>query len=612
MRLLKIALAFWLVLLPVIAGAGAPPIPPLPPSITFRGGPILACVGDSECVQGQVSNPPTSLYLSTGSSWQTGTNANSIIGWLSVASGGGFVVDFVNQAYPGNYGGLYYVRFLTQGTGCPANTTVTITTSAPTGSPVNNAANLTFVTDAGGNTPIAGTAIYEPTSTAQGSGYIANPTFTLNQTCSTPPTFGYAITGTGSWGVNGETTSNWLWRIRGEVCGAKPDWALIVIGTNDITSGSNSEAQINANVLAGLVSLEACGIRPVLLGVAPRVIGVGGWTQTMDQQRLRINAWRRSLALLTQGGYISSSTGLTNYPGLPYPVLYVDVDHFWNDPSQAGATAGNPVFNFTMDGLHQSTLGAFTEALAVWNQIRTFVPIAGPNIPNTQNDVYSAANNPGGNILGTVGLFAGTTGTATAPCTTSSGVTTGWQILESGNASMSCVGTIETLRADGLAGQRQVFTISDTGGTTGDKATLAYFGNINSSVSVGDQIFLEGDLDLSNLNQVEDVGCQLFEGNTVAQTVGSTFSGNLTGYSSTWPNLNSATIAKWNEAKSLPDFGLTAAGSFRMHFRTPPLSVRAGDTSWITQCVVFLNGSSGTATATVKASNFAIRKLNAT
>ena len=617
MRPLFLALTGALTVAPALddlARAAAPAIPPPAPSVTFRSGPTLACVGDSECAQGTVANPPTSLYFSTGSTFQTGTNANSIVGWLGVVSGGGFVVDFANQAYPGNYGGLSYIRILTRGAGCPANATITVTPSTPTGSPVNAAAALTFRTDASGNSPVVGTTIYEPVGTAQGSGYIANPSFTVSPACTTPPTFGYALTGVGTYGVNGDTTPNWVQRIQTEVCKNKPDWAFNVIGTNDIAAQVLTEAQINANTLAGLQSEQACGIRTILMGVAPRVIGVGGWTQAMDQERLRINAWRRNLALVTQAGNIASTSGLSNISGLIYPVIYVDVDHFWNDPTQSGATAGNPVFTSTIDGLHQSSLGAFYEALSTWNQVKAFFPPGAPHTPNTQNDVYNASLNPGGNILGTVGLFLGTTGTATAPCSTSAGVATLWQVSESGNASMSCVASLETARTDGLSGTRQVVTITDTGGTNADRVTLAYFGNITPSLSAGDQIYFEGDLDLSNLNQVENVGCQLVENNsTTPQVADATFSGSLGGYSSTYPNFNSATIAKWNEAKALPDFGVTGPGSFRMHFRTSPLTVQAsGDTGWITQCVVYLNGSSGTATATIKAGNFAIRKLNAT
>jgi hypothetical protein len=610
MRPIRLALALALAFTD-IAEAAAPAIPPSAPSVTFRSGPTLSCVGDSECQQGTVSIPVGALY--TVGTYQIGTFANSIVGWLGVVSGGGLVVDFANQSYPGSYNGLYYVRFLTRGTGCPANRTVTITPSTPTAAPINTPANLTFVTDSSGNTPVAGTTIYETVGANQGSGYAANPSFSINATCSMPPTFGYALTGSGSYGVNGDTTPNWLARIRAEVCAAKPDWAINVIGTNDVDQQTLSEGQIDANTLAGLQSEQSCGIRTILLGIAPRVIGVGGWTQAMDQERLRINAWRRNLALVTQNGVIASTTGLASYGGLPYPVIYVDVDHLWNDPTQSGATAGNPAFADTIDGLHQSAIGAFYEALSAWNQMRTFFPQGQADVANTQNDIYSSSTNPAGNLLGTQGLFLGTTGTANAPCTTSSGTATNWNIQESGNAAMSCVGTIETTRTDGLPGQRQVVTISDAGGAATDKVTLADFLSLSSNLSTGDQIYFEGDLDLSNLNQVENVGCQLFETNSgVSQAADTTFSGTTTGYSSTYPNFNSANIAKLNEAKSLPDFGVTATGSFRMHFRTPPLTVQTGDTGWITQCVVYLNGSTGTATATIKAGNFTIRKMNAT
>jgi hypothetical protein len=613
MRLTRLALAALFAVAPPftdLARAGAPPIPAPAAATTFRSGPILSCVGDSECVQGQVSNPPTSLYYSTGASFQVGTNANSIIGWLGVASGGGFVIDFVNQSYPGNWGGLYYIRILTRGSGCPASTPISVTVSTPTGTPANTAAALSFTTDASGNTPVLGTTIFEPNATAQGSGYIANPTFSISPSCSTPPTFGYALTGTGSYGVNGDVTANWVQRIQSEVCANPPDWAINIIGTNDIDQAV-PEAAINANTISGLAAEQACGIRTILVGVMPRVIGIGGWTQAMDKERLRINAFRRNIALASQTGQIVSTSGLPTIGGLISPVIFVDVDHLWSDPSQTGATAGNPIFNDTIDGLHQSSIGAFYEALSIWNQVKTFFPQGGPSVPNSQNDAYDPTYNPAGNLLGaTDGLFLGTSGTVTAPCTTSSALATHWNLLESGNASMSCIATLETARMDGLLGQRQVVTISDAGGTTSDKVTLAYYVNFTSSLTAGDQIFFEGDLDLSNLNQVKDVGCQISETNAITQVADSTFSGNVDGYTFS-PNFNSATIAKLNEAKSLPDFGLTAPGSFRMHFRTPPLTVQAGDTGWITQCVVYLNGSTGTATATVKAGNFATRKINA-
>lgn len=577
----------------------------------FRSGPVVTCVGDSECISGTTDVPNTAAYPSTAG-YQVGTYSNGILGWLQSVSGGALALDFATDAYPGNYYGLAYMDIVTQGTGCPANTTVVVTPATPVTAPIHSPTPLTFTTDANGNTPVAGYRMIEPTSVAQGSGYTNLPTPTISVTCSTPPTFGWALTGVGAFGVNSEQTAAWLIRINNEVCAAKPDWAIILIGTNDLATGV-AEATINANTLAGLQAMEACGIRPVLMGIGPRTIGVNGWTQTLDRARLRINAWRRNLSTLTQQGLIASTTGTPAYPNLPYPVFYVDADHYWSDPSQSGATAGNPFGSVVLDGLHQSSLGAFEEALTIWAEISPFVRPATRFVPNSQNDVYDATNNPAGNLLGTVGLFLGTSGVANAPCTTTSGVATGWTVYEFGNAAMSCVGTLETARTDGLAGVRQVETISDSSGTAADSVTLANTTNISANFSAGDQVYLEGDIDISNMTNVGGFGCYFQEYNTVNQQTIQTNVGTPSSYTG-YPGFASATIAKWFEAANLPDWDITAGGlllgSFRVHIHTPPITVQTGDTNTYTNCVVYLDGALG-ATATVKFGNMAIRKANA-
>ena len=370
-------------------------------------------------------------------------------------------------------------------------------------------------------------------------------------------------------------------------------------------------------------ALEACGIQPVLMNINARVVGYGSWTQTMDKTRLRINAWRRNLAMLSRNGAIAGTQGLTTYANLPFPIIYVDTDHFWVSTTNScssscatGAFIGDAQTSYTIDLLHQSTIGAFTEALAIWQQLKTIVPTPIYLNPNSPNDAYDGTNNPAGNLLlSNSGLFTGTTGSATAPCTTSSGVATSWTISESGNASMSCVGTLETTRTDGLLGTRQVITISDNGGTATDYVQINIFPSA-SNTSTGDQIYLEGDVDLSNLVQMEDFGCELQENNTVNQAGVSTYGGTVTGGNSTYPNISSATLAKWNEARNLQDWLTTSqsltSGSFRQHFRTPPIVMQGSATGLTVQCRAYLNGLTGTATATVKLGNFQVRKANAT
>ena len=74
---------------------------------------------------------------------------------------------------------------------------------------------------------------------------------------------------------------------------------------------------------------------------------------------------------------------------------------------------------------------------------------------------------------------------------------------------------------------------------------------------------------------------------------------------STFPMVPSATLAKLNEAKNLPDFGLTGAGSFRITCKMPLITTQASGTGWGEYVKAY---GSSTWTATVKASNFAIRK----
>ena len=611
-RLLFLLLAFAIGLAP--AFAAAPAIPPgAPPSygagtLSLRQGPSIVCVGDSECTYGNVSNPAGSTYYP--SITQVGTTASSYLGALQLVSGGAFSLDFVNMAYPGNYDGMLYVGFATQGSGCPASTTVTITISAPTQTPTNTAAALSFTTTTGGLTPAAGTRIYETAGANQGSGYVLAPTFTLSQTCSTLPTFFYALTGTGTFGVNGDLTSGWLARIPLDVCPAKPDWAWNIIGTNDLVN-SVPVTTINANTLAGLAAEEACGIRPIIYGITPRGSS-SPLTVTQEKTRLRVNAIRRQVASLTRAGATSYSYNGVTY-AFPYPVVYSEADHYCQDPTSSLDYA---LATCVFDGLHQSTYMAMAGALAVWNEIKGLVsPAPIWFMPNAQYDVYDATNNPLGSLLGgTYGLFTGTTGTATTPCTTSSGLAASWNLTfgaGTGGATtnVSCVATLESSRTDGLPGSRQVVTISDAStNTSADSVTIALYANFNASLNAGDSVFLEGDVDLSNLSQVENIGCELREGNTITQSSAFLKGGN---YGATYPMVSSATLAKWGEAKNLPDYGITASGSYRMHVRTNPIVVQSGDTSWTTQCVVYLNGASGTATATLKLGNFAVRKANA-
>lgn len=617
-RLVVVWLVLMLAMTPIEAqNQNGPMVPTTSPayasgSLPLRNGPTVTCLGDSECQQGSNANPAGSTYFN--SQYVVGTAANSILGWLQVVSGGAFTLDFLTQGYPGNINGLIYAGILTQGTGCPASTSVTVTPSTPTGSPAHTPANLSFTTTAAGLTPAVGTRFYETVGANQGSGYNANPTFTLSQSCTVPPTFFYALNGVGGFGTNGDTTAGMLQRVS-DVCASQPDYVIFVGGTNDLAAGTAVSA-INANTLAIMQGLEACGVRVILMGVSPRTIGIGGWTSTMDKARLRVNQYRRNLANLTRLNQLAGTTNAA-ISGLPYPLVYAEIDHYCTDAIQSGATIGNALLTCTFDGLHQSPYGAMAYGLAIWHEIKGVIPAPLWNMPNSQNDLYDATNNPDGNLLGgTVGLMLGTTGTATAPCTTSSALAASWHLTfaagtGAATTNVSCVGTLETTRTDGLPGQRQIVTVSDAStNTSADNVTFALFSNITASLSTGDLVYLEGDVDISNAVQLMYVGCEIVETNTINQVSESLLGGNYSNANGAIALPTSAKLATWWEAKNLPDWQLTATGSYRMHIRTHPIKVQASDTGWTEQCITLFNGATGTATATFKFSDFAIRKLN--
>ena len=81
----------------------------------------------------------------------------------------------------------------------------------------------------------------------------------------------------------------------------------------------------------------------------------------------------------------------------------------------------------------------------------------------------------------------------------------------------------------------------------------------------------------------------------------------MTGYSVTAYISFERDAGENERAKILPDFGLTAAGSFRMTCRTPTIKTQSVATGY--SFAVTIQGA-GTWTATAKVGNAAVRKIN--
>ena len=549
----------------------------------YSYGNIVTTFGDSTQQNGCSSNPAGTAYALSGT-YTTGPQANCTLGWLTAFSGGGFQY-VASMGYTGSYGSLGRVVVLTSGL-CTPSTSLTFQPSAPTGgAPLNTAGTFIINTDANGFATV-GTVINLATP---GSGYVTGPTYTVSGgSCTTQPTLGYISTGWLGFGVPGDNTQGMIDRVTRDLCPAQPDIVINSFGVNDISQGV-AEATITANI-AQIVALEqACNIKVVLESIQARTNGVGGWTATMDKIRLMVNNYEQSLCARAR------LTSLT--PN----VVCVNSDKYWVDATNAN---GDALGDKTIDGLHPSVGGAEYRALVIWDAIKQWVGQS-QSIPNSQNDAYDATNNPAGNLLGsTVGLFNGTGGTCTGTC--SGTLAASWVVDSSGTGTIAAAASIESTRTDGKPGQRQVLAVTDTAGGVGDRVRLSTpLGTSNVTLGT-DKIQAQIFLDLSNLSNVEWVGCDLLESNpTNNQIALGVATGSVTGYTINATMIPSATLAKIQEAKSLPDFGTTAAGSYTLQCTTPPITTQAASTGYT--LYVYIVGA-GTWSATVKASNARIWK----
>ena len=556
-----------------------------------QSGASYTCIGDSTCALNSFNQPPGTAYLA-GSQYSVGPQANSYMGWVGAVSNNALFID-TTLGYPGNYGGLARV-IVSAGGNCTASTTLTFTPGAPQSTPANTAGAFTAATNASGALTV-GQVI---TLGTPGSGYTSLPTPTVSGgSCTTAPTFAYVLTGTFGWGTPGDTTAGVLARLAYDTvgpCVTPADFTQVNIGTNDLVAGV-AESTIVSNTAAVVSALQACNTRVVLFGITPRTVGTAGWTLALDQARLRINRARQMLA--QQSRY--ANNGLT-------PVVYIDMDHLTVDPAASGAAAGNTLAGSTVDTLHQSPSTALYGALVVWNAIRGLVP---PIVyqPNSQNDTYNASTNPTGNLLGTTGLMLTTSGSASGICGANT-IASGWQTSTSGTGTTSTsTCAAETTRTDGLAGRRQVITYVNTGGGTAESLNFVTFTNYASSLTLGtDSIYGTAEVDISNMANVQYLGCAVAESATIGQNAQSLYAGNT---AAAYGMPSSAQLSLLQEAKVLPDFGMTAAGSFRLSCKTPPIKTQAGATSYSFYITVKGSSSGVTETVTLKVGNVAVRKV---
>ena len=200
-----------------------------------------------------------------------------------------------------------------------------------------------------------------------------------------------------AWGFSGQTTRGLAQQIGvagTDLAGIKASGVKLVvldIGTNDLTIGI-PEAETVSNIKDICADLLTAVPRVIVRTISPRSFG---FTSAQKEQARRINqqikAWSHPLIA------ISDCTGLwTSYANAN------------GDP--VGGTPSNDLSAYTIDGLHQGTLGAYYMAVAdlaaykaKWGNLPVMVA---PGIDPL--DVYSATNT-GGNRLAN-GAFTSASG----------------------------------------------------------------------------------------------------------------------------------------------------------------------------------------------------------
>lgn len=181
-----------------------------------------------------------------------------------------------------------------------------------------------------------------------------------------------------NFGVAGNTTAQMLARL-GDVTAARPDVCAIHGGTNDLAL--TYEESI-ANLAAMYDALLGAGCRVIAVPILPR----GDVTTTLLNKILRVNQW-----------IVGQREARRNF-------AVVDCSLVWTDPA-----TGAPRPAYTADNLHPNSLGAYFIGKEIAAVLSAWFPT--PLIlPANPLDVYSATDNPAGNLLSNGG-FTGTTGT---------------------------------------------------------------------------------------------------------------------------------------------------------------------------------------------------------
>lgn len=329
--------------------------------------------------------------------------------------------------------------------------------------------------------------------------------------------------------------------------------------TNDVSANTPyGDAVRDLGIAIDL--MLAAGMRVILVPIPPRGSGGASWSTARRRLQQRINQWIRERALQGRGVYLADPT----------------------DAMIDFATGYALTGYMQSDALHHMTPGGYAVGLAVANVLNTLYP-ARPSLLVDVGDVYHAAENPTGNLIAN-GLMAGSVTTAQDADKFVNGATgtlpTSFFGRRSG-AAITLTGAFAKEADPLFTGlERAVLTL----GGTADGGSVELRQTINQAdIAVGDVLVAECEVEwsgLANINSVQ-LYVQMFGGS------------------------NGTRIDMFGNAYDGP---LIAASGKRLIYRTPPLTVVAGQTGGMVNVQVGAMPS-GAAAGVVKVGRMSVRKL---
>lgn len=545
----------------------------------------ITSLGDSRAQQMSQSN---TLTNAGATSLQYQFTDVSPIGWAKRFSRD--LINFdVTLGYQGAYQGVVKVLVLNAGSGYT---------------------NPTFLASGPGSGVVFGTAVLNASGgivsvpvTTQGTGYSSLPgSITITDSTGTGAVLQGVVGGYGNFGVGGETSTQVLARLQNDptILAAYVDVFVTCIGTNDRTAGM-TVAATTANLQAIFNILLSAGRYVCHIIDHPRSVWSGITGTAITNARLQMYATNRWCRDFQRGLKTANPNAYSRF-------MLIDA---WSEMSDATSATGDPLANWTQDGLHYSRISGMVLGYKLWQQLCPLMGI-NPASPGTrrissQADLYDATNNVQGALTSNP-MLTGTGGTLNSAGglitgTVPSGYWFGRQNAGNGTGTVT-IGP-ESPRTDGYSGVRTAITYSLGGATTNDQFILYMVGQgrqpiASFNLAVGDIVKAALDVELSgvaNLSQLQ-LAVQFFDASN--NLLASMLDGN---------NQSTPVFASVGQLMGgSPNF----SSALPMTYATPTFTVPAGSTQAAIglQMAFVSTGAAGSATAIVKISNFVLNKGN--